>query len=534
MHDDQHIARLYLLDTAIRQGILFPRWVNELGFGYGYPLFNFYPPLIYYVGEIFHLFGFSFIMSIKLVFVLGFILAGYSSYLLGKKIFSEKAGIVVSICYTYFFYHAITSYVRGSLAEFFAMSILPFIFLAIFQLAEKINVRNLLFLGISLAFLILCHPLIAFPAVIFIAFFYFFILFNIDKKIKFTTYFTGGIILGLGLSAFFWIPSIMEKQYTLVDAILTKELYNYKQHFVYLQQLIYSPWGYGGSTTGPFDGLSFQIGKLYFGLLILSIIYALFNFSLWFWFFIFLTIFGIFMTTDYSLFIWKQIQYLSYLQFPWRFFTFASLFFSLTIGYGMILFEKKSLKKFSWIIILAIFLSILYKNNLYFRPQKYLSNDDKKYTNTQEISDRVSRTSFEFMPKGVSLKMTSIGSSTIDLPIGFYNTNIYEATKTADIKVIKNNFGNKEFSISSVKNFNFQLNQTNFLGWKAYVNNVEVKINNNNKMKLLNIRVPSGKNIIKFVFEDTLTRKVANYISIISLLFIMYLFYKNRKDEIQT
>lgn len=526
MHDDQHIARLYLLDTAIRQGILFPRFVDELGFGYGYPLFNFYPPLIYYIGEIFHLIGFSFIMSIKLVFVMGFILAGYSSYLLGKKIFSEKSGIVVSICYTYFFYHATTSYVRGSLAEFFTMSILPFVFLAIFQLAEKINVRNLLFLGVSFAFLILCHPLIAFPAVIFISLFYLFLLFNIENKIKFTGYFIAGIIFGLGLSGFFWIPSIIEKQYTLVDTILTKELYNYKQHFVYLQQLIYSPWGFGGSTTGPIDGLSFQIGKLYFGLLALSAIYAIFNFSLWFWFFIFLTAFGIFMTTGYSLFIWEQIKYLSYLQFPWRFFTFVSLFFSLSIGYGMTFFEKKNLKKFSWIVIIIIFLAVLYKNFSYFKPQKYLSNNDEKYINSQEISGRVSRTSFEFMPLGVVLRKTSIGSSTVDIPNGKYNKDLFTVSNNVKISVLKNTFNEKYFSSISDIDYTFQLNRTNFLGWKAYVNNKEVKISDNNKIKLINVNVPAGKNQIKFVFEDTQVRIIANYISLVSFGLMIYLLIK--------
>lgn len=529
MHDDQHIARLYLLDTAIRQGTIFPRWVDGLGFGFGYPLFNFYPPLVYYIGEIFHLVGFSFIMSIKLVFVVGFLLAGYSSYLLGKKIFSQNAGIITSICYTYFFYHATTSYVRGSLAEFFTMSILPFVFLNVFLLASKTNIKNLLFLGVSFAAVLLCHPLIAFPSVFFIAFFYLFLIFNIENKKQFTLFFAFGIFLGLCLSAFFWIPSIIEKQYTLVDNILTKELYNYRQHFVYLQQLIYSPWGYGGSTPGPIDGMSFQIGKLYFGLLAVSVIYALFNFSLWFWFFIFLTIFGIFMTSEYSTFIWNQIQYLWYLQFPWRFFTFIGLFMSLAIGYGMNFFEKSSLKKYSWVIIVVIFLTVIYKNSSYFYPQKYLSNDDAKYTNSKEISDRVSRTSFEFMPKEVATKMTEIGSSTIDLPMGFYNRESYEATKSPNVKIIQNNFNYKEFETNSIREFKFQLNQTNFIGWKAYVNGIETNIEDKNKIKLINVTIPPGKNSIKFVFEDTPVRMIANYISILSLVFILYKFYRINK-----
>ena len=34
----------------------------------------------------------------------------------------------------------------------------------------------------------------------------------------------------------------------------------YANHFVYLHQLFYSPWGYGLSVPGPNDGMSFALG----------------------------------------------------------------------------------------------------------------------------------------------------------------------------------------------------------------------------------------------------------------------------------
>jgi hypothetical protein len=119
MHDFQHIARLYLLDKGLHQGYFYPRWVDVLGFNFGYPLFNFYPPLIYYLAEIFHLFGASFIWSIKGMIIVGFLVSTFGAYFLGKKLTSWLGGVAAAVFFNYFLYHAVLVYVRGALAFFF-------------------------------------------------------------------------------------------------------------------------------------------------------------------------------------------------------------------------------------------------------------------------------------------------------------------------------------------------------------------------------------------------------------------------------
>src|SRR3989344_7778858 len=170
MHDDQHIVRLFLLDQGLRQGYIYARWVDGLGFGFGYPLFNFYPPLIYYLAELFHLLGFSLIWSIKLLIVLGFFLGAVGIYFLVKK-FTDRFSAFLSVTlYTFFFYHAVLVYVRGALAEFFSLALLPFVFLSLNNLFDKTTWKNLVFFGISFGLLILTQPLIALPSLIFMGF----------------------------------------------------------------------------------------------------------------------------------------------------------------------------------------------------------------------------------------------------------------------------------------------------------------------------------------------------------------------------
>ena len=233
MHDDQHIARLFLLDKGISQGYLYPRWVDTLGFNFGYPLFNFYPPLVYYVSQLFHLIGFSFIWSIKLTFILGFILSAYGIFLLAKKFTSKIFAYLAAVLYSYFFYHGVLIYVRGALSEFFSLAILPFVFLGLENLKSNPNLKNSLLLSIPIALLILTHPLVAFPTLIYIAFFFlFYLLLQSFKRLKWVGYLIFSGVTGLLLSAFYWLPSMIERKFTLVDKILTTELASFKVNFI--------------------------------------------------------------------------------------------------------------------------------------------------------------------------------------------------------------------------------------------------------------------------------------------------------------
>src|SRR3972149_12338104 len=114
IHDDQQIARLLLFDQALKAGQFPPRWVDELGFGFGYPLFVFYPPLVYMIGELFHLFGFSFINSIKLVFFTGIFLSGITMYIFAKDLWGEIEAVVAALFYMIIPYRALDVYVRGA------------------------------------------------------------------------------------------------------------------------------------------------------------------------------------------------------------------------------------------------------------------------------------------------------------------------------------------------------------------------------------------------------------------------------------
>lgn len=554
MHDDQHIVRLFLLGEGIKQGSIYPRWVDGLGFGFGYPLFNFYPPLIYYVATFFHTMGFSLILSIKLTFVTGFYVGALGVYFFTKKLIGTLAGFLSATLYTYFFYHAVVIYVRGALAEFFSMAILPFVFLALLHLRQKINLKNSVLLGLAFALLILTHPLIAFPSLFYIGFFFLFFVFLHKDKIRFTIYTVFGLGAGLLLSAFFWLPSLVERKYTLIDDILTKELANYKIHYIYFQQFIYSLWGYGGSIEGPYDGMTFQLGKISIGLIIVSIVLFIIIWAKktflrlssahikemkYFLFLLFLLFFSLFMTTSYSGIIWDNIHYLWYLQFPWRFLTFVGFFIAVVSGYALYFFKilwnsthTRGVKRFvPFFITVFLIITTIIIYQRYFTPQKLLWTDDLRLTTQDEIMWRVSRSSFEFVPKGIVTTQSDIGPTIVDIHKNQLPQKPYEIISgNAQITVLKNNFSKKMFSVNALSPAILKLNTFYFSGWHAYIDNQEVIIHDINEYKLMTIAVPRGIHEIQFIFRDTLIRKIANATSVFAfLILIMYTSYLMKK-----
>ncbi|MBI4226405.1 glycosyltransferase family 39 protein [Candidatus Roizmanbacteria bacterium] len=591
MHDDQHIVRLFLLDQGLRQGYLYPRWVDGLGFGFGYPLYNFYPPLVYYIGELFHLLGFSLIWSIKLVFILGFYLGAFGIYLLVKKFTNRLSAFLSATLYTYFFYHAVLIYVRGALAEFLSLAILPFVLLALHNLANKLSLRNGILFGLFLALLILTHPLIALPSMMFIGFSFLFYLLKFKFNLKFFNLFICGLVLGLSLSAFFWLPSLLERKHTLVDQILTSEQASYKFHYIYPQQFIYSPWGYGGSTGGLSDGMTFQLGKIHIGLTIAAVILGILlgvylsfprkresslsgfliksgmtNQLNLFHFFVFLLCFSLFMTTEYSSFVWDRINYLWYLQFPWRFLTFTTIFISIVGGYfiyflSVILSQAKDLVpiksgrknnyasldsslhfvtfRMTGVVSFLIIILTIFTYHKYFKPQRLILTTDKQKTSVDEISWRISRTSYEFVPKEVKTKKSELNTTILaiekkDIP----KKPFVLLGGEANVEILDNRFQNKEFLIDAKSSVIFRLNTYNYPGWEAYLTPATVipsesevtsdesrnlKIFDNNDFKLITVYIPPGKYNLNFIFKNTPVRHIANLLSLATFVSLVML-----------
>jgi len=225
MHDDMQPVRQLEFDKCLKDGQIPCRWTPDLGYGYGYPLFNYYPPLPYIIGEIWHLFGFSFLASIKLTAICQFVFSALSMYLLASSLFGRLGGILSSVLYTYAPYHAVNIYVRGAMNEAWALVFFPLIFYFTYQLTLKPRLKTILFLSFFLALLALSHiPML----VIFIPFLFIWYLFCYFHKpsIKTNLAFLLAFVFSFSLTAYFILPLIFESKLVQMDSMF-RDYYHY-------------------------------------------------------------------------------------------------------------------------------------------------------------------------------------------------------------------------------------------------------------------------------------------------------------------
>ena len=306
-------------------------------------LFNFIPPLFYYISALFHFLGIPIVASMNSVCFLALLLSGLGMCLFAREFFGPYGGFLAGIAYIFAPYHLATLYVRSALGDFLAFAFVPLTLWGIHRFCRDERGLYLITGSLSLASLILSSNHIA---LISLPLFVLYTAFLAFMARKLACLLRGGLCLATGLSmtAIFWLPALLERDFVKVDRALTG-YFNYNDHFVYPRQLIYSPWGYGLSLPGPNDGMSFQIGLVHLALLIISLIIgktarSVSSSSKWHLiFFVFILLLAAFLTTHESSFLWARLPLLQYLQFPWRILTLMVVAVSFACGLPFLLLE---------------------------------------------------------------------------------------------------------------------------------------------------------------------------------------------------
>lgn len=523
MHDDTQPTRVYEMAQATRDGQIPVRWASDLGYGYGYPIFNFYAPLPYYFGAFINLAGFDILTATKIMFGVGILLAGVTMFFFGRKLWGELGGLISALFYMYAPYHAVQIYVRGAVGEYWAYAFLPLLGLGIWEIYTR-QLRQGIFWGVvGFSGIILSHNISALIVGMFLGIWLIVqivIGFFRPKLFIFLLPFMATILLSLSATAFFWLPAIVEAKYTKVNT-LTSGTNDFHLHFVEIGQLWDSPWGFAGSAYGLADGMSFKIGKLHLivaAASLVSLILAYFYQRKSKYLFL-AAVFAagsaisFYMTTSFSTPVWEVLPVFKFVQYPWRFLTFGLFFICILAG---AFFETAKVKKISpaiiWSISVVVVVICLATNIRYFQPQFISLVTAADYISTSAIRWNISKISDEYMPRDfpIPLQKEDLQTKVTTTP-DIIVENVETRSQAVTARVDAQQVGEIIFPIAF------------FPGWQVVVDGKKTVVTTTGGK--LSTRVTQGKHIVTAYFANTLVRTISNSLSVFTvlLLFAIYM-----------
>lgn len=525
MHDDTQIGRVVSMARSLSDGQFPVRWVSDLGYGYGYPIFNFYGPLPYYIGGVLTNLGIPAMFATKIMMGLGMILAPLLAFLVLEQFLGVLAASVSAILFMYAPYHAVQLYVRGAVGELYATAFLPLLFYGIVApLLSKVKPRTVLVGSLGIALTILSHTISGYASVVFYVL-WILIYAGVSKFQKKNVSVVLSMYLlelgiGLLLSAFFWLPALFEMGYTNVAAQAGGSA-DFRSHFVCISQFINSPWGFGGSTSGCIDGMSFKLGTIHLALFL----YAMFLFFVHRFTlsntrrillagFIMLFL-SVFFMLPMSAVVWEYIPGFSYIQYPWRFLSIAS--FALSVVAGTVFTQSRSLMR--RIFAVSVIILVLFVNQQEFRPQQKTYRPIDDYESVNELKVRVSKISDEYLPYDfIRPKSSTLG-----------NDSIFESEDLIKIVSIVQKSNYLKAIIVSSSAQPVRILKAWFPGWHYSVNGREVKATIVEGFPI--IQVLEGESVVELRLSDTPLRRTANILSFLTSVFCIVFYIRYEKNN---
>ncbi|MBI2405581.1 hypothetical protein HYV21_00815 [Candidatus Microgenomates bacterium] len=522
-HDIWHqVARFYHYHQAFIDKQFPPYWIDTLAAGFGYPLFFFSYPLPWIIGIPFLELGFDIPTTIKVLFFLSYLLSGVFMYLFASELFKNKpAALLSSILYLWVPYHFSTILVSAAMGTAFVFTFFPLLLLGIYKIGnDKSPKLGIIFTSFGLSGIILSHILTTISLLPFITVFTLWILLNkVKGKVRndFIKNVTFSFFLGIGLSTFYLLPAVFYSKLTQVSTGAFSALY--QKNFVNIDQLIYSRWGYGISDNAKDGVISYQIGiaqwLAFLGTLaiflisrsrlarhliervsketkILSIVLVgLFAFST-------------FMMIDVSRLIWDFGAKFITLDYPTMFLLSAAFSGSL-LGGLLLKLIKENLRPALFIGIAAV---ALYTNRNHLNVNMYTNYPVSLYV----ASETTTNSYHEYLPKEADIKLFNEPHPSFIIP----DLTISELTR---------NTRGISFTTTPKEDLTLTLNHFSFPGISLYIDGEKRLFTLNTRGKIT-FPISQGVHQVKVSFEETPLIKIAKFITIGSLIFVVWLISK--------
>lgn len=229
-----HLIRAAEMVHAWQDGLWLPRWAANLGIGYGLPLFVYAPPLPYLLTAYFHTLGLPLDLAYKAMLLTGVSLTAFGGYALSRAQLGRWPGAVGAAAFLYAPIVLRELFIQGNAAQFLAWSFIPWAALGVLQLFDGGRPRSMLLIALALVGALLSHNVVALLLAGMVAALSLFLALW-TRRWSALGLAAGGGLLGLMLSAWFWLPALFESHYVRLDRIVASD---FRSRFIPLAQLV--------------------------------------------------------------------------------------------------------------------------------------------------------------------------------------------------------------------------------------------------------------------------------------------------------
>ena len=509
-----HITSIAQYSQALLAGNFPVVWLSNFA-NYGLPVGLFSQQLPLYVGGLINIVFHNPVSSYNVLLFLSIFTSGVLFYKFLRLYVSSWSALLGVTLVTLSPFRILDIYVRGDLPEIFASMFLPLILLCIYYFIQKKSALAYFGLILSLAGLVLSHPMVfVIFAFIFIPYFFFLLIQKTGKvssllqkeNLVYIALFSLAGVVGVGMTSYYLFPLALETKYLFFVHEPT--------HFDRFQILgwdnFFSPFWYR-FTSAQFIkvGLVEMMGVIMFSL---YAFWKLIQKKAWFGFGEFvlgISLVYIFLLTSLSYPLYEH-TFLAEVQFSWR--MLAGFLFLPPILFALLV---DTIKK-KWIVVGFIVLICVIRF-----PQLYGKNY-QEYPLSHYL----------FTP----LNLYSANMNTVwmqnpeDYPVKTTKAEILEHGKGTIISSSVQN--NKRTYVIDAKEKLHMIDYTfYFPGWNVYIDNQPTPIEFQNYLYkgVITYYVPQGTHTVNIVFKDTLVRKVGKAFSLAFLVFFVLLVALRKK-----
>ena len=347
-----HLASWLDVAGQWREGVAFPRWAQWANWGFGEPRFIFYPPASWMFGA-----ALGSVLPWRMVpgayIWLVLLLSGFAMWRLARESLPDSQAIAAALIFVVNPYQLVVVYYRSDYAELLASSLFPFMVLGALRVVRpepKPSDSRQSWTGVPLLALAFAAIWLSNAPAAVIATYSLVLLLIVGclERKTFRPLIPGAaaMAIGFGLAAFYILPAAYEQRWVQISQVTSGNLH-LDQNFLFTH-----------SSDPEFALFNWKVSTIAVGTMLLAGVAAVFGArrrreypTLW-WMMVALAAASTIMMFPVSLWFWRHLPKLQFLQFPWRWLV------PLGIPYAFFIASAIAQSRWRWIWYTALALVI--------------------------------------------------------------------------------------------------------------------------------------------------------------------------------